>query len=137
MADDIVVQFVGDPGIDPAEIDALTAALRTEILQVEEVDHVDPVSAGAAPEGAKGIDIAAIGSLVVGLTPGLQAVGKVVEVVRQWLSARGSSAPPLQMTIGDRSITVTADKEQQDALVAAFIAALPAQDGGSAGTAPG
>jgi len=34
------------------------------------------------------------------------------------------------MTIGDRSITVVADKEQQDALVAAFFPALPSGDDG-------
>jgi hypothetical protein len=40
------------------------------------------------------------------------------------------------MTIGDRSITVVADKEQQDALVAAFIEALNRQESGAAGAPP-
>jgi len=127
MSDEIRVDFLSGPGVDPAEIDALTRALRAEILEVEEVDRVEPASAGPAPEGSKGLDVAAVGSLLVGVTPGLQAVAKVVDVVRNWLSARSASAPPLQMTIGDQSITVVADKEQQDALVAAFIAALPTQ----------
>jgi hypothetical protein len=124
MNEEIRVDFVSGPGADPVEIDALTRALRTEILQVDEVDRVEQATAGPAPEGSKGLDIAAIGSLVVGVTPGVQAVVKVVEVVRNWLAGRSASTPPLQMTIGDKSITVVADKEQQDALVAAFVASL-------------
>ena len=37
------------------------------------------------------------------------------------------------MTIGDKSITVVADKKQQDELVAAFIAALATADADKAG----
>jgi hypothetical protein len=133
MSEDIRVEFVSGPDADPAEIDALTRALRAEILQVDEVDRVEQASAGPAPEGAKGLDIAAIGALVVGVTPGVQAVVKVVEAVRNWLAGRSPSTPPLQMTIGDKSITVVADKKQQDALVAAFVAALTSEDTGEAG----
>lgn len=135
MNEDIRVEFVSDPDMDLAELDALTRALRAEILEVDEVDHVDHATAGPAPEGAKGIDVAAIGSLVVGVVPGVQAAAKVIEVVRSWLANRSPSTPPLQMSIGDKSITVVADKKQQDDLVAAFVAALAAQDAGQAGGA--
>jgi hypothetical protein len=134
MDQQIRVEFLADADTDPAELDALTRELSAEILQVDEVDRVDEVSAGPAPAGSKGLDLAAIGSLVVAMAPGLQAVGKVVEVVRSWLSRRSGSAPPLQMTIGDQSITVVADKEQQDALVAAFIEALSRKGSSAAGT---
>lgn len=135
MSEEIRIDFLSDPGGDPEEIDALTRELRAEILEVDEVDRVEQVSAGPAPEGTKGLDVAAIGSLVVGIAPGLQAVGKVVDVIRTWLAGRRASAPPLQMTVGDQSITVVADKEQQDALVAAFIEALTSRDGSPAGAA--
>lgn len=133
MSEDIRVEFLSGPDADPAEIDALTRALRAEILQIDEVDRVEQASAGPAPEGSKGLDIAAIGSLVVGVTPGVQAVVKVVEVVRNWLAGRSPSTPPLQMTVGDKSITVVADKKQQDALIAAFVAALTSGEAGGAG----
>jgi|KBSMisStaDraftv2_1062788.scaffolds.fasta_scaffold209668_1 hypothetical protein len=133
MTEDIRVEFMSGPDSDPAEIDALTRALRDEILEVDEVDRVEQASAGPAPEGAKGLDIAAIGALVVGVGPGVQAVVKVLEVVRNWLAGRSSSTPPLQMTIGDKSITVVADKKQQDALVAAYVAALTSRDASEAG----
>jgi hypothetical protein len=126
MGEDIRVEFVSGPDADPGEMDALTSALRAEILEVDEVDRVDQVSAGPAPEGSKGLEVAAIGALVVGVAPGVQAIAKVIEVVRGWLADRSASTPPLQMSIGDKSIVVKADKKQQDELVAAFIAALNA-----------
>jgi hypothetical protein len=133
MSEDIRVEFVADPDADPAEIDELTRALRAEILEVDEVDRVEQAYAGPAPEGFKGLDIATIGALVVGVAPGVQAAVKVLEVVRNWLAGRSASTPPLQMTIGDKSITVSADKKQTDELVAAYVAALAAGGAGEAG----
>jgi hypothetical protein len=135
MGEDIRVEFVSGPDADPGEMDALTSALRAEILEVDEVDRVDQVSAGPAPEGSKGLEVAAIGALVVGVAPGVQAIAKVIEVVRGWLADRSASTPPLQMSIGDKSIVVKADKKQQDELVAAFIAALNAVGTDAAGKA--
>ena len=135
MSEDIRVEFVSGPEVDPEEMDALTRALRDEILEVEEVDRVDQATAGPAPEGTKGLDVAAIGALIVGVAPGVQAVAKVIEVVRGWLSRRSSSTPPLQMTIGDKSIVVTVDRQQQDELIAAFIAALTAGSASEMGQA--
>ena len=132
MSEEMRVEFVSGTDADPEELDALTRALRAEILEVDEVNRVEQASAGPAPEGSKGLDVAAIGALVVGVAPGVQAVAKVIEVVRSWLANRSPSTPPLQMSIGDKSITVVADKKQQDELVAAFVAALTAQDAGEA-----
>jgi hypothetical protein len=135
MSEDIRVEFISGPDADPEETDALTRALRAEILEVDEVDRVEQASAGPAPEGSKGLDVAAVGALVVGVTPGVQAVVKVIEVVRSWLANRSPSTPPLQMTIGDKTIIVRADKKQQDVLVAAFVAAVTKEDAGEAGEA--
>jgi hypothetical protein len=131
MSEEIRVEFIGSDA-DPAEIDALTRELRAEILQVDEVDGVEQASAGPAPDGSKGLDIAAIGALVVAVGPGVQAAVKVLEVVRNWLAGRSPSTPPLQMTIGDKSITVRADKKQQEALIAAYVASLTSGDAGEA-----
>lgn len=138
MTEDIRVEFVGGPEADPEEIDELTRALRAEILEVEEVDRVEQATAGPAPDGSKGLDVAAIGALVVGITPGVQAVTKVIEVVRGWLANRSPSTPPLQMSIGDKTITIVANEEQQEQLVAAFVAALRTTDpdGASAAVKP-
>ena len=135
MSEDIRVEFMSGPDADPGEMDALARALRAEILEVDEVDRVDQASAGPAPEGAKGFDVAAVGALVVGVAPGVQAIAKVIEVVQAWLANRSASTPPLHMSVGDKSIIVKADKKQQDELVAAFIAALNAGRPDAAGKA--
>ena len=137
MTEEIRVEFVSCSDADPAELDDLTRALRAEILEVDEVDRVEQASAGPAPDGSKGLDVAAIGALIVGVAPGVQAVAKVFDAVRGWLANRSPSTPPLQISIGDKSITVMADKKQQDELVAAFIAALatPEDPGAQAGAA--
>lgn len=135
MTEEIRVEFVSGPDADPEEIDALTRALRAEILEVDEVDRVDQATAGPAPDGSKGLDVAAIGALVVGVSPGIQAVAKVIEVVRGWLANRSPTTPPLQMSVGDKTITVVASAEQQEELVAAFVAALRRTDAGEASAA--
>src|SRR3954454_6653190 len=102
MSEDIRVEFVADPDAEPAAMDALTRAVRAEILEIDEVDRVEQASAGPAPAGAKGLDASAIGALVVGVTPGVQAIVKVVEVLRKWLVRQPAPTPPLQLTVGDK-----------------------------------
>lgn len=126
MSDDILVEFVTGPesAEDDAELEQLTLALRAEIVELDDVSKVEQASAGPAPDGTRGLDVAAIGSLVVSVVPGVQAAAKVVEVVQRWLSRRAASTPPLRMTVGGSTIELVPDKDQQDALVAQFIEAL-------------
>jgi hypothetical protein len=127
MSQDILVELVaGSDETDPGEIDRLTQSLREEILLVDEVDSVDAASAGPAPEGTRAVDIAAIGGLVVAAAPTVEAVGKIVRVIREWFARRTQAAPDttLKMTIGDNSIEISANAEQQEQLVAEFIAAV-------------
>jgi hypothetical protein len=127
MSQEIAVEFTATDDVDAAELDRLTQALRAEILQVDDVDTVDQATV-AAPDGTKSVDVASIGALVVAAAPGVTALGKVIETVRGWFANRkaasSSPTPSLRMTIGDKSIEIVADKEQQDQLVAEFIAAL-------------
>lgn len=132
MSDDILVEFVTGPesAEDSAELEQLTLALRAEILELDDVSGVEQATAGPAPEGAKGIDVAAIGSLVVSVVPGVQAAAKVVEVVQRWFARRsgtGAGSPPvLKMTVYGHTIELVPDEEQQKALVAQFIESLKA-----------
>ena len=54
MSEDMRVEFVSSTDADPAELDALTRALRAEILEVDEVNRVEQASAGPAPEEPDG-----------------------------------------------------------------------------------
>ena len=53
-----------EPDADLEEIDRLTSDLREELLELD-VDSVSPPSAGPAPPGSKGLELAAIGTLLV------------------------------------------------------------------------
>jgi len=71
-----------DEEADPESLDAATQGLRQELLELD-VDSVRPASAGAPPEGAKAVDIAAVGALVVGFAGNIELVNKVVTTVRR------------------------------------------------------
>jgi hypothetical protein len=126
MSQEIAVELTATDDVDAEELDRLTQSLREEILLVDEVDSVEAAPGGPAPEGTRAVDVAAIGSLIVAAASGVQALGKVIETVRSWFARRAETAPAttLKMTIGDKSIEITADEEQQERLIAEFIAAV-------------
>ncbi len=74
-----------DDDVSPLELEELTAAMRRELLLLD-VESVDRVSGGPAPEGAKGIELAAIGALIVNLGKATPVLGQVVEVIQAWAS---------------------------------------------------
>ena len=63
--------------------------LRQELLSTD-VARSSPYREGRVPEGTRGPGLAAIaGVLSVSLAPGLQVLGSVVSVVRDWLRRSG------------------------------------------------
>lgn len=74
-----------DADVSPFEMEELTAAVRRELLQLD-VESVDRVAGGPAPEGARGIDLGAIGALVVNLGKATPVLGQVVEAIQAWAS---------------------------------------------------
>jgi hypothetical protein len=69
---------VGRDG-DAADIEHAATQLRTELLELD-VDSVERVSAGDIPSGAKGIEAAALGALIVKWvdSSGLRALAAVL-----------------------------------------------------------
>lgn len=121
MADEILVELYDDDA-DPAELDRLTRALRQEILGVDDVDTVSAATTGPAPDGTRGIDAAAIGALVVGVAPTLQALAKIVDVLRGFVSRpRGAAQQTLKLTVNGEVLELTPTAAQQQALVEAFL----------------
>lgn len=72
-----------DDDVSPLEMEELTAAIRRELLQLD-VQSVDRVSGGPAPEGAKGIELAALGALIVNLGKATPVLGQVIDVIQAW-----------------------------------------------------
>lgn len=118
MSDDIVLELVTDD--DPEETDRLTQALRRELLLIPEVETVRAAPGGPAPEGTRGVDLAAIGALVVTAMPTAEVLTKLLGVIRGWLPRSGGAAT-MKVTVNGHTIELVPSKEQKEALVAAFI----------------
>ena len=116
---------ISDPDADDERLALMTEGLRQDLLALD-VRSVDPVSAGDAPEGSKGVDAAAVGALVVALKTSVELATQVVAAVRSWLR-RGSprnATQVLRLTMNGQSIELSAATvDQQQQLVDAFVAA--------------
>lgn len=119
MGDDVRVEVV-EAGADDGQLEVLALRLRQELLMLD-VDKVEPYQEGDAPEGSKGGLAAVAGLLSVSLAPGLQAMGSVIVVIREWLR-RSSSGRTVKISIdGDVLELSGATGELQQQLVDAFV----------------
>jgi hypothetical protein len=115
-----------EPDADPEAVDELTRHLRLELLELD-VDSVSPVVAGPAPAGSKGLELAAIGALLVQVAGSVDAVSTVVSTLRSWLRRGGSSRRSLKISVDGHTLELTsATDAQQQQLVDEFVRALAA-----------
>ncbi|OIJ27503.1 hypothetical protein [Nocardioides luteus] len=116
---------IHDPDVE--RLEEFSSVLRRELLDLG-VDDVERASAGEAPAGTRGIDLAAIGVLIVAFQEPLVAVTAIVGAIRGWMSSsRGAHA--VELTIGDQTLKIdSASREQQDRLIDEFVAALHASE---------
>jgi hypothetical protein len=125
MAGDVQIQLT-EQEADDERVQLLTGFLREELAGI---DGVEPhlVRDGEAPEGARAVEVAAVGALVVKLLES-GAVRAVVGTIRSWLS-RGASAPrSVRLEIdGDAIELSSVSSEQQESLVEMFIRRHSAQ----------
>jgi hypothetical protein len=111
---------VVEEGSDDAQLEELALLLRQELLDLD-VRAVEPYADGEAPEGSRSGLAAVAGVLSVSLQPGLQALGAVVAVVRDWLRRSGSGRT-VKVAIGGDVIELTGASDQvQQQLVDAFV----------------
>ena len=114
---------VHDADADPDALDALAGGLREELLALD-VDDVDRARAGAPPPGARGLDVAALGALVVSLQASTALLDQVVGTIRGWLR-RGGPGRSVEITVGDATIKLDgATDAQQERLVREFVRAV-------------
>jgi hypothetical protein len=86
---DVIQLQVVPTGDDEAIADA-ALALGQELAELD-VEAVLPATAGAAPAGAKGIELLALGGLLVKLGRSTHALREVVDAIRQWVGRTGAS----------------------------------------------
>ncbi|MGD9961541.1 hypothetical protein [Nocardioides sp.] len=122
MDDEILVELYADgEQLGDDDLERMRLALRREFLDLSDVAAVGTVSAGPAPPGTRGLDVAAIGALAVSVQPTIEVLEKVFGLLRGWLG-RNTSASTMRVTVNGQSIELSPTKEQQAALVEAFIA---------------
>jgi len=115
--DGLILQVLPVADSDTEELADLTGGLHAELLGVDAAS-VAPLTAEAAPEGAKGLGALA-GWLLVqfGTLDGLRAV---VAAVRGWASRTGRT---VEVSIDGDVIKVTgATSQQQEKLIDAWLA---------------
>ena len=123
MADEILVEVFGEG--DRAEQDQMAQELRDELLQVREVEAVNPAVSGPAPPGTRAVGIVAIGALLVEIAGSVSAVDKLVKVALGWFNRR-PEGKTMRVTINGQTIEFTPDAAQEAEMMRAFIAAAKA-----------
>jgi len=88
-----VIQLQVMPAGDTAgdeDLAEAAAALQDELAELD-VEAVLPATAGPAPPGSKGIELLALGGLLVKLGRSTHALREVVDAIRQWVGRTGAS----------------------------------------------
>lgn len=122
MTDELRLEIF-EPDVDRVGMDEAARSLRSDLLQLD-VPDVRSVSAGEAPPGAKGVELAAVGALVVVLQGSVGLVDQVVSTVRAWLRRSPSPERTLKLTLNGQTLELSAATEaQQQQLVEEFVKA--------------
>lgn len=112
------VALDGD-GLDDEALADCAAQLGDELAELD-VDAVEPAAAGDAPPGAKGVELMALGALVVKLAGSRKLLGQLVDTVRDWISR--SDADSVRMEIdGDILEIKGASAAEREALIDSWV----------------
>jgi len=113
----VVVRVLED-GVSAEEVERAGESLREELLELD-VDSVHRLSEGTAPPGSRGVDIAALGGLLVSLPATPSVLSAMIETVRGWLRRGGDdSQRSVHLEIdGDVLKLGQATADQQERLV--------------------
>jgi hypothetical protein len=76
-----------EPDADAAELEYATTRLRHELLELD-VDRVELPSGAPPPADTRGLELAALGTLLIGA--GRAAIGPIMQAVQSWVARRSS-----------------------------------------------
>jgi hypothetical protein len=112
---------LSEDGADAERLDALTGYMRRQLLQLD-VEDVSRAPAGDVPQGARAIDVVALGGLVVSLGRTAAGLKEVVAAVRRWLSGGDGVRRSVKIEIdGDILELSEVSAAEQDRLVDLFV----------------
>jgi hypothetical protein len=113
--------LLSEDGADPERVQMLTGHLRRELDQLD-VERISPLPMGQAPEGTRSFDVAAVGGLLVAFADPAQALGKIIAVIRQWLTRSPGPVRTVRLELaGDVLELSQASAAEQDRLVELFV----------------
>jgi hypothetical protein len=100
------------PDSDAEELAELTQRLRGQLLELD-VDAVEPATEGEAPAGAKGIELLAIGGLVVQFAMKSEILRSVVDATSAWLGRQQGRSVKLTLDGDTLEVTGVSSDEQR------------------------
>lgn len=121
------------PRADVEEVDELTLQLRRELAELE-VDSISSHRVGAPPPGARAVDVAALGMLIVTLGRSPEVLGAVVGTIQSWLAGRPRRSVRLEVD-GDVLDVTGLSAADQRRLISTWVArhAVPAEPRAASG----
>ena len=95
----------------------LTGYLREELLELD-VDDVTTLPGEEAPPGARAVEVAQIGALLVTLGSSTNALNQVITVIRSWMGRHHHTHPSLRLQMGEDVLEI--HKATDDQITEAF-----------------
>ncbi|MFF5013036.1 hypothetical protein [Streptomyces sp. NPDC001165] len=108
-----VLICLSEEGAEAERVEQLTGYLRQELLSAGVADDVRAAPAGQTPPGARCVDVALVGSLLVGLGKSFSGLNQVVNVLRDWLGRFGNTRPSLTLTLDGDTLELSAATDEQ------------------------
>jgi hypothetical protein len=116
---DLQLSVDAGSGADDDELERLAQSLRSELLELD-VGSVSQVSAGEVPEGARGVEVLALGALVVRLARNSELLTAVARTVGGWLASDKDRRVRMEIDGDVLELTAVSDADQER-LVTAWI----------------
>jgi hypothetical protein len=119
---DEIILVVDAADLDVDERAVLAGRLRNELLGLDFVDEVRRVSAGALPSGVKAGEAITFGAVAVSLAP--EIAGHLLDFLAGWLRRQRA---PIKVQIDGQVLEGEVNREQRDAIVAAYLKRVTAK----------
>ena len=100
------------PDSDAEELAELTRRLRGQLLELD-VDAVEPATGGEAPAGSKGVELLAIGGLVIQFAMKSEVLKSVVDATTAWLGRQQGRSVKLTLDGDTLEVTGVSSDEQR------------------------
>lgn len=107
----LLVEVVLDGG-DTNELDALTRQLRMEMEELN-IDSIERVSAGPAPQGIKAMDMELIGQMAVTLAP--TVIPHLFGLLKSWVERKPSTPVKIKVKLGRQTAQIEYDPTRTSA----------------------